>query len=695
MDGQTGMNNLVFVGGSLALLFCLWYASSYCFKADAAGRATHDGYVDQGVLEFMPTLKRGDIEEMLHETERWECTVCAFHNVVVRTTCSLCGTKKDCKFVEESQEIDYANATTVYMDGEANTVSAERQRRANHSALSAQTTLLARQNSLSKLTSSYYVKQMSSYFFNIVLPEDLNARQRSARMRKEWSRGLDTNGLPYWKRHCLDARHVPAAFLIQLGGTMKHRSSPPPSDAGKVPFKSLPTLQEEIDLLEDATSQQLHRVSILDDLELGNIVREIGLVPLELVDATQTVMGSSLSPSTWGTLTYLAKRSFSVKYAWFLHQVADLLIPYTTGYLKMRTKREHLLTEAMENLLSLQDQALCSIIRVEFDNDVGIDAGAVLREWYVLVSDALLAPTSGLFVLSNRDDNSYILNPNSEFAVGQYNMDHLAAFEAIGRFLGRAILDGQMLKLPFCPVVFKAMLGVPVSMDDVESLDRTLYKSLRYLLENDNADDLALTFSVSELRGEKVVEIDLIEDGQDIPVTDANKHDYVDTLVRYLLFERIAPQLHALLRGLYAIVPPELLIPFDHKELELLMTGLAEIDVADWEANTETSSNLDGSRVLVWFWEVVRDMSDDDQAKLLQFCTGSSRVPVQGFKGLTSYDGRICNFTLKGMPYRSGMYPVAHACFNRLDLPLYPMKELLQDALAMLLLSDPTGFNIQ
>ncbi|KDO32935.1 hypothetical protein SPRG_02628 [Saprolegnia parasitica CBS 223.65] len=668
MDGQPSVNNLVFVGASLALLFCLWYASGYCFKADAAGRATHDGYVDQGVLEFMPTLKRGDIEEMLHETERWECSVCAFHNVVVRTTCSLCGTKKDCKFVEESQEIEYANATTVYMDGEVNTLSTERQRRINHSMLSAQSTLLGRQNSMSKLTSSYYVKQMSSYFFNIVLPEDLNARQRSARMRKEWSRGLDAHGLPYWKRHCLDARCVPTAFLIQLGGTMKHQD--------KVPLKSLPTLQEDIDILEDAATQELHRVSILDNLERGNVVREIALLPLELVDATQTVMGSSLSPSTWGTLTYLAKRSFSVKYAWFLHQVADLLIPYTTGYLKMRTKREQVFTEAMENLLSLQDQALCSIIRVDFDNDVGIDAGAVLREWYVLVSEALLAPNSGLFVLSNREDNSYILNPNSEFAVGQYNMDHLAAFEAVGRFLGRAILDGQMLKLPFCPVLFKAMLGVPVSMDDVESLDRTLYKSLRYLLENDNADDLALTFPY-------------------IAVTDANKHDYVDTLVRYLLFERIAPQLHALLRGLYAIVPPELLIPFDHKELELLMTGLAEIDVVDWEANTQTSSNLEGSRVLVWFWEVVKDMSDDDQAKLLQFCTGSSRVPVQGFKGMTSYDGRICNFTLKGVAYQSGMYPVAHACFNRLDLPLYPRKELLQEAIKMLLLSDPTGFNIQ
>ena len=88
-------------------------------------------------------------------------------------------------------------------------------------------------------------------------------------------------------------------------------------------------------------------------------------------------------------------------------------------------------------------------------------------------------------------------------------------------------------------------------------------------------------------------------------------------------------------------------------------------------------------------------LPQDDQAKLLQYATGASRVPVQGFKGLTSYDGKICYFTLKGVAYKQGVYPVAHACYNRIDLPLYPSEELLEDALKTLLLSDPTGFNIE
>jgi E3 ubiquitin ligase SMURF1/2 len=52
----------------------------------------------------------------------------------------------------------------------------------------------------------------------------------------------------------------------------------------------------------------------------------------------------------------------------------------------------------------------------------------------------------------------------------------LKAFRAIGRFIGRALLDGQVLALPLNPVLFKAILGRPITLDDLEHLDRTMYK---------------------------------------------------------------------------------------------------------------------------------------------------------------------------------------------------------------------------
>ncbi|OQR92511.1 HECT ubiquitin ligase, partial [Thraustotheca clavata] len=331
-----------------------------------------------------------------------------------------------------------------------------------------------------------------------------------------------------------------------------------------------------------------------------------------------------------------------------------------------------------------------------FVGESGLDAGAIQREWYVLVAQALMAEESGMFKITNRDDSTYFINPNCCALMSHMTIPYLDAFKAAGRFIGRALLDGQTLPLHLSPVLFKALLGIPYTLDDIECLDPTLYKSFRYLLENNHVENLTLTFSVThEYEDGKVVEIDLVPHGADILVTDTNKHAYIERMVHYLLFERIEEPLHAMIRGFYDIIPPELVVVFDHKEFELILCGQSEIDVDDWKANTVSSSNLKNSTVLEWFWEIIRAMTPSERGRLLQYATGSSRVPVQGFKGLTSYDGKICYFTLKGVPFTNGIYPISHACYNRIDLPLYPTKEHLEDALQTLLLSDPTGFNMQ
>ncbi|RHZ34334.1 hypothetical protein DYB37_013431, partial [Aphanomyces astaci] len=107
------------------------------------------------------------------------------------------------------------------------------------------------------------------------------------------------------------------------------------------------------------------------------------------------------------------------------------------------------------------------------------------------------------------------------------------------------------------------------------------------------------------------------------------------------------------------------------------------IDVGDWKRSTIVSKSLED--VVGWFWDVVEfDMTPSDRAKLLQFTTGSSRVPIQGFKGLTSYDGRLCPFSLHGVPYEYGIFPKVHSCFNRIDLPIYPSRALLAEGLFVL-----------
>lgn len=69
-------------------------------------------------------------------------------------------------------------------------------------------------------------------------------------------------------------------------------------------------------------------------------------------------------------------------------------------------------------------------------------------------------------------------------------------------------------------------------------------------------------------------------------VTDDNKHDYVQQVANYRLYKAISTQIDALLKGLYSVVPKELLKIFDNRELELLISGLQIIDIDDLRENT-------------------------------------------------------------------------------------------------------------
>jgi hypothetical protein len=99
--------------------------------------------------------------------------------------------------------------------------------------------------------------------------------------------------------------------------------------------------------------------------------------------------------------------------------------------------------------------------------------------------------------------------------------------------------------------------------------------------------------------------------------------------------------------------------------------------------------------VVKWFWEVVVDEFDEEhKARLLQFVTGTSGVPAQGFCALQGNDNNIRKFTINSIPEAVSVFPKAHTCFNRIDLPLYESKKKLTKFLTMAIQMEATGFDI-
>jgi len=165
-------------------------------------------------------------------------------------------------------------------------------------------------------------------------------------------------------------------------------------------------------------------------------------------------------------------------------------------------------------------------------------------------------------------------------------------------------------------------------------------------------------------------------------VTDDNKSKYVQGLTDWRLFRGIERQISAMARGLCQVVPEVMLQEvrglLSPMEIAQLLSGLGEIDVDDWEEHTAYAHGLSRNSELVkWFWNAVREWSSLPEERtrlpqLLQFVTGSARVPVGGFSELVGFNGAKHPFTLaKGSHLTAQSLPMAHACICTLDLPPY------------------------
>ncbi|XP_035902047.1 E3 ubiquitin-protein ligase Nedd-4-like isoform X4 [Anopheles stephensi] len=302
---------------------------------------------------------------------------------------------------------------------------------------------------------------------------------------------------------------------------------------------------------------------------------------------------------------------------------------------------------------------------IEFEGEAGLDYGGLAREWFYLLSKEMFNPYYGLFEYSAMDNYTLQINPYSELC----NEDHLLYFRFIGRIAGMAVYHGKLLDAFFIRPFYKMMLQKPIDLKDMEAVDTEYYNSLVWIKENDPSE-LMLTFCVDEDTFGQTTQHELLPNGAAIDVTNENKDEYIRLVIQWRFVSRVQVQMQAFLDGFGSLVPLNLLKIFDEHELELLMCGIQNIDLRDWKRNTLYKGDYYPNHVVIqWFWRAVLSFSNEMRARLLQFVTGTSRVPMNGFKELYGSNGPQM-FTIEkwGTPDN---YPRAHTCFNRLDLPPY------------------------
>ncbi|KAI9022914.1 hypothetical protein CLU79DRAFT_859109 [Phycomyces nitens] len=325
-------------------------------------------------------------------------------------------------------------------------------------------------------------------------------------------------------------------------------------------------------------------------------------------------------------------------------------------------------------------------LNVRFYDEEGVDAGGVTREWFSVLARQMFDPNYALFITSAADKLTY--QPNRASWV---NPDHLSFFKFVGRLIGKAIYDGRLLDAYFTRSFYKHILGRQVDYRDVEAIDPSYYKSLVWMLENNITDVVDLTFSIDTDDFGTAKTIDLKPNGRDIPVTEQNKHEYVYLVTEQKLTTAIKDQINAFLQGFHDIIPASLIQIFNEQELELLISGLPDIDIDDWRNNTDYETYNVSSIQIQWFWRAVRSFDQEERAKLLQFATGTSKVPLKGFAHLQGSSG-LQKFQIHKDFGGENRLPSAHTCFNQIDLPMYTSYESLRANLFKAINECSTGF---
>uniref|UniRef100_A0A663EAC1 HECT-type E3 ubiquitin transferase n=1 Tax=Aquila chrysaetos chrysaetos TaxID=223781 RepID=A0A663EAC1_AQUCH len=303
---------------------------------------------------------------------------------------------------------------------------------------------------------------------------------------------------------------------------------------------------------------------------------------------------------------------------------------------EMKIHRTTILEDSYRRIIAVKRaDFLKARLWIEFDGEKGLDYGGVAREWFFLLSKEMFNPYYGLFEYSATDNYTLQINPNS----GLCNEDHLSYFKFIGRVAGMAVYHGKLLDAFFIRPFYKMMLQKPITLHDMESVDSEYYNSLRWILENDPTE-LDLRFIVDEELFGQTHQHELKSGGSEIVVTNKNKRDYIHLVIQWRFVSRVQKQMAAFKEGFFELIPQDLIKIFDENELELLMCGLGDVDVADWKLHTKYKNGYNiNHQVIQWFWKAVLMMDSEKRIRLLQFVTGTSRVPMNGFAELYGSNG--------------------------------------------------------
>ncbi|MFH4974903.1 hypothetical protein AB6A40_001612 [Gnathostoma spinigerum] len=320
--------------------------------------------------------------------------------------------------------------------------------------------------------------------------------------------------------------------------------------------------------------------------------------------------------------------------------------------------RDRIVDDTMTALLSSHSVSdLRKPLKVSFIGEEGDDAGGVKKEFFMLLFQEFLQPKYGMF---SENEESHLI-----WFSGLETDD--ASFRLTGMLCALAVYNDVLVNFPFPLALYKKILNQPITLEDFTELSPTEGRSLQSLLdyeEDDFEEVFSLTFCTQFTVLDYPTQLELKNDGAEIPVTQQNKAEYVQLYITKKMEEGpdgvIRRQLASFDRGFRDLIHSRILEFFQPQELMERVIGNENYDWKIFRENTEYKGVYHAKHeTILCFWDVFFEFNLEKRKKFLQFLMGTTRIPLQGMSAVK----------MVIQPCDESHLPVAHTCFNVLDLP--------------------------
>ena len=344
----------------------------------------------------------------------------------------------------------------------------------------------------------------------------------------------------------------------------------------------------------------------------------------------------------------------------------DIFLNRNKFNLMLNIRRDHLIEDTL-NELSKPNVNLQSELKVKFSGEQGVDEGGVRKEFFILLIRQIFDPNYGMFSY-NKKTRLYWFN--------HYSFEPKIKYELIGKIFGLAIYNNTILDVKLPIVVYKKLLGIKPTLDDMKECDPELYHTLNYLVNNNDPnlkEELDTNFTVIDDKfGEKLV-IPLKPNGENILIDINNKNEYVELYLDWYFNKSIQEYFNSFEKGFYCVFNRNLSKVLTPDELELIICGTQLLDFNELKKACQYEEYTKDSETIKYFWEILLDFNEEEKKKFLSFVTGCDRAPIDGLGSL--------QITISNGGSDTKQLPSAHTCFDNLILPDYKDKEKMKKAI--------------